>query len=435
MNHELVHVNQKHWLDLLLVEMLRLFQWVNPFVWIYTGFIRLNHEYLADEVRCSTHPIRQFTKLLLVNQLFNSQVISLSNSFNYSLNKKRFDMMKKIITSPYRKLKVLFVFPVFAIVFYAFATPEYHYTGPSDNIINNDQASIIAAKVVKGKVTREDGSPLFGVTIVVSGASGWGVLTNIGGEFTLSGATEFTDLVFSCKGYKTQILKPDFSSEMTVKMSTDPDYQKQIKITGFDGSQVNPIIVINGVISENGLEKIPPESILEITVLKDYKATIKYGEKGKNGVIEITTKNKASATDMTISQTPVLNQKTVKGKVLKEDGQPLESVNVMSAGKSGNASSTTTGKDGLFELNKVEPDASLLFSCPGYKGLVLKADFAKEMSVKMEKDPEYKVSAVKRPSPLVVIDGEITDKNYNEVYKELGYNMGIGKKSFWKGCY
>jgi hypothetical protein len=48
--HELVHVKQKHWFDLLLVELLCLLQWVNPFAWIYTRFIRMNHEYLADEV-------------------------------------------------------------------------------------------------------------------------------------------------------------------------------------------------------------------------------------------------------------------------------------------------------------------------------------------------------------------------------------------------
>jgi TonB family protein len=127
MNHEIVHVRQKHWFDLLLVEILRLIQWINPFAWIYTRFIRLNHEYLADQVALQRTASPANYRAALMNQLFESPVISFSNSFNYSLNKKRFDMMKKIITSPYRKLKVLLVLPVFAIVFYAFATPEYVY--------------------------------------------------------------------------------------------------------------------------------------------------------------------------------------------------------------------------------------------------------------------------------------------------------------------
>src|SRR5664280_1809865 len=134
MNHEIVHVRQKHWFDLLLVEILRLIQWVNPFAWIYTRFIRLNHEYLADQAALQRTASPANYRAALLNQLFDSPVISLSNSFNYSLNKKRFDMMKKIITSPYRKLKVLLVLPIFAIVFYAFATPEYHYA-PTANTI------------------------------------------------------------------------------------------------------------------------------------------------------------------------------------------------------------------------------------------------------------------------------------------------------------
>src|SRR5664280_121426 len=50
MIHEMVHIRQKHWVDLLLVELLCMMQWFNPLVWIYVRFIRQNHEYLADEV-------------------------------------------------------------------------------------------------------------------------------------------------------------------------------------------------------------------------------------------------------------------------------------------------------------------------------------------------------------------------------------------------
>jgi len=49
LNHEMVHLKQKHWFDLLLVEMMSLIQWMNPFVWIYSALVRQNHENLADE--------------------------------------------------------------------------------------------------------------------------------------------------------------------------------------------------------------------------------------------------------------------------------------------------------------------------------------------------------------------------------------------------
>lgn len=359
MNHELVHVNQKHWVDLLLVELLRLVQWMNPFVWIYTRLIKQNHEYIADEMVVQQMANPAVYKAVLVNQLFGTQVISLSNSFNYSLNKQRFDMMKKIVTSPYRKMKVFLVLPVIAIIFYAFATPEYNYSSTVDKTIN-----IVPAE--------------------------------------------------------------------TTVIDSDQDQQKSaVKIRNSDGSQIKPLIVLDGVIGEFEMEKIPIESILSMTVLKDSAAIEKYGEKGKDGVIEIITKDIESGMQTATSQSPV-NQKTVKGIVLKEDGQPLESANVMSTAASGNASSFTTGRDGRFELSNVNPDASLLFFCQGYKGLSLKADFAREMNVKMEKDPDFKGTKVTRQTPLVVIDGEITDKNYITAPRELGYELAIAKQIFGK---
>jgi hypothetical protein len=49
LNHEMVHLRQKHWFDLLLVEVMSLMQWVNPFAWICSALVRQNHEHLADE--------------------------------------------------------------------------------------------------------------------------------------------------------------------------------------------------------------------------------------------------------------------------------------------------------------------------------------------------------------------------------------------------
>jgi len=134
LNHELVHVKQKHWLDLLLAEILSLLQWVNPIVWIYTGFIRLNHEYIADEVALQRSTDPNFYKAALLNHIFRSPVISLSNSFNYSNHKSRFEMMKNMISSPYRKLKVLFIIPVFPVLIYAFSQPEFTYSGSTSSL-------------------------------------------------------------------------------------------------------------------------------------------------------------------------------------------------------------------------------------------------------------------------------------------------------------
>ena len=290
-NHELVHVKQKHWLDLLLAGLIRMLQWANPFAWIYTGFIRLNHEYLADEaaLQHTSNPARY--KLALLNQIYRSPVISFTNSFNYSLNKNRFEMMKKIITSPYRKLKVLLIVPVFAIIFYAFAEPEKKYSGRDVDSAEAVDHSI--AGNVKGTVLKETGQPFEGVQIAVTGSVIRGT-TDASGNFTLAGVPEDSHLVFSYRGYLTQVLKPKFSVSMNIKLSKDPDYPG-IRVSS---SYQNALVVIDNVVSEkpypDAVKDIDVDQVARLSVLPEKEAAEKYGEKGKKGVIEIITRKKAA---------------------------------------------------------------------------------------------------------------------------------------------
>ena len=48
--HELVHTTQKHSLDLLLFELLKIVMWFNPMIHLYQKRITLVHEYISDEV-------------------------------------------------------------------------------------------------------------------------------------------------------------------------------------------------------------------------------------------------------------------------------------------------------------------------------------------------------------------------------------------------
>jgi len=342
MRHELVHVSQNHWFDLFLVDFLRMFQWINPFAWIYSGFIRQNHEYIADEVALRQSADPAVYKAVLVNQIFNSRVFSLSNSFNYSSNKKRFDMMKKIAVSPYRKMKLLLVLPVFAIVLKGFATPDYSYAMPSVPGMETVFSSAAAEKEARGTVVDEDGNPLEGVRIIVSRTT-TGVTTDAKGRFSISKIPDGSSLIFSRAGYKSYIMLPLISSNyaLRVRLVKDPDYQKTITVRTNDGSEIKALIVVDGVITGNGLAKTDPNSILSINILKDKPATDKYGDRGKDGVIEITTKE------------------------------------------------------------------------PG-----------------MQK--EQTVTPVQRQGPLVVIDGVVTDRNFRDVPKELGYELAIAKQIFGK---
>jgi TonB-dependent SusC/RagA subfamily outer membrane receptor len=67
--------------------------------------------------------------------------------------------------------------------------------------------------------------------------------------------------------------------------------QKEIHI--FQSADEHPLIIIDGKQNESktGLAEIDPEGIEAVNILKGPAAIEKYGEKGKNGVIEITTKS------------------------------------------------------------------------------------------------------------------------------------------------
>ena len=324
-NHEREHIQQRHWFDLLLVELLCMLQWFNPFIWIYARLIRQNHEYLADEMALQHTSNPAIYQATLLNQMFGAPVISLANSFNYSLNKKRFKMMKKKIDSPFRKLRMLLVLPLVAMVFYAFAKPEY--ITPTNAFPTGNVNVSADGQKVKGRVVNPDGKPLGGTSVIIKGTT-IGTITDNNGEFELKDVPKDRELVFSYVGLETAVIKPDFGKSMTVKMlpaafgidkvvvvgsvnpsgppppPPPPASADGIKIKPID-SQNPPLILLDGsIIDKTKMDAINPDDIEAMYVVKDKASTTDlYGEKAKNGVIMITTKIKqASSIDKKTSK-------------------------------------------------------------------------------------------------------------------------------------
>lgn len=104
--HELAHIRQKHSLDVILVEILKIIYWFNPFIWSYKKQIQLNHEFLADsEVnRLNYDPIGY--KLLLIESTASRPNV-LSSSFSYLSTKKRIIMMSKNTTRTRTRQRIL----------------------------------------------------------------------------------------------------------------------------------------------------------------------------------------------------------------------------------------------------------------------------------------------------------------------------------------
>ncbi len=120
-DHEKVHIRQKHYLDLILIELMTIIFWFNPFIWFYKQSIKAVHEYLADEgVLKNGHNKIDYQKLL-VNQSFGIQVYALTNNFNQSLIKRRFTMMSKSKLKLRTMIKILFAVPLMLILAFVFS--------------------------------------------------------------------------------------------------------------------------------------------------------------------------------------------------------------------------------------------------------------------------------------------------------------------------
>jgi hypothetical protein len=110
--HELIHVTQKHTLDVLLIELLKVFFWFNPIFIFYKKAIQLNHEFLADEKVVKAHHNVPFYQNLLISKADASSTYYLASNLNYSVTKKRFIMMTKTTSASRALLKKTVLLPI-----------------------------------------------------------------------------------------------------------------------------------------------------------------------------------------------------------------------------------------------------------------------------------------------------------------------------------
>ena len=203
---------------------------------------------------------------------------------------------------------------------------------------------------VTGTVTDKEGEPLIGASVTDKSAPGHGAVTDLDGHYSIS-VDQQAILTFSYIGYDAQDIAVDgrtvvdvvlkenetlldevvvigYGTQNRSKMSSSvatissKDVVKQtssnvasalqgraagvdvVQQGGIAGADVNivvrgaasltatePLYVIDGVFSNNGLTTLNPADIETIQVLKDGAAAAIYGSRAANGVVLITTKN------------------------------------------------------------------------------------------------------------------------------------------------
>lgn len=109
--HELVHVKQRHTLDLLFFELARILFWFNPLTYVYQNRMAELHEFIADAQVVKDNKREHFEMLLC--EAFKTQHISFVNQFfNKSLIKKRIVMLQKKRSKAVWQLKYVLLLPL-----------------------------------------------------------------------------------------------------------------------------------------------------------------------------------------------------------------------------------------------------------------------------------------------------------------------------------
>ena len=148
--HEMAHIHHRHSVDLLVADICIFFQWFNPSAWLLKQELQNVHEYEADETVINEGVNAKEYQLLLIKKAVGTRLYSMANSFNHSKLKKRITMMLKEKSSPWARLKYLYVLPVAAIAVTAFARPEVSDKVEKISSVKvNDLAAIVETKVAE----------------------------------------------------------------------------------------------------------------------------------------------------------------------------------------------------------------------------------------------------------------------------------------------
>lgn len=228
--HELAHIQEKHTHDKLFVNIILIFCWCNPFFWLYRKELNMIHEFIADKKAVEDSDTAAFAAMIL-QAAYPKHRFELTNNFFYSPIKRRLLMLSKNKNPRVNYFGRIMVLPLIVLVFAAFS--------------------------LKAKNDRKTGTQF-----------------NI-----ISNATD--------KSATLPLIDSLFKS-VAVKNTTDTVPKK---IPENATKEKKPLYILNGQeIDEKALSAISTNNIESVNILKDKNAVERYGEKAKNGVVEVVLK-------------------------------------------------------------------------------------------------------------------------------------------------
>ncbi|PRX40303.1 M56 family metallopeptidase [Salegentibacter salegens] len=355
LQHEKIHAAQWHSVDILIANLTTALLWFNPLSWLYKKSVEQNLEYIADRETVALSGAKKSYQQALVKVSIANLQPALTNHFYQSFIKKRILMLNKKSNQNSGLWKISLVFPLILAFMLAFNVKTQASINPSENnktfTINSEEDQKVleahfsentseadldkyqdafAEKLVKleWRDLRYSANKLKNIHITYTLKTGdtrkfqsetdkdGNMLPfKIGAKFHENGKIAFISISNKKLDEPTnsQLVEREVESIENKKLPEDLVYK-------IDGK----------IVSMEDAERLNPDEIAEMQVLKGEKAINEAGKKGENGVILITTKTSKNPQEIPGNPLYILNGEKSKKEIIELiDKNLIKSVNVL----------------------------------------------------------------------------------------------------------
>lgn len=261
--HESAHIRKRHSLDLLVADLCTWLQWFNPAAWLLKRELQTVHEYEADaEVIDQGIDARQY-QLLLIKRSVGSKFYCVTNHFNHNKLNKRITMMLKKKSNRKATWKYLYVIPVALCTVTVFARPEV-----------SERLDEIASTDLLAMLDQDDSQS----------------------------ATDQSQMVITAASNSNQTNTLNVNIDESGDSSQGNKLKINITENGKPASMDSALCIVDGKkVSREEIDKLSPDQIKSVTVLKGKMAVEKYGDEAKGGALLISTKESDDTQPMKIT--------------------------------------------------------------------------------------------------------------------------------------
>jgi hypothetical protein len=281
--HEMVHVEEKHTLDKLFLEVVLVFCWSNPFFWMMRKELHALHEFIADQKSVGRNDTAAFAAMILQSAYPKNYHLLINPFFENSI-KRRIVMLTKMQNPSLSYISRIVALPMITatvLVFTARATdlPNIEKENASGN--KNHVALLQAENKFSSDTLPKNGKEIRSVDVTKDPGKKIS-------ELAITYADGTSEKMTAEEAEKKGLINNSGYGNTTMSIEKALP-QRGIRIREAGKGENQPLFFLDGKeISKGEMDKIDPNAIESVNVLKDKSATEKYGEKGKNGVVEIT---------------------------------------------------------------------------------------------------------------------------------------------------